>query len=372
MKIIQFVPSLRTGGAETLATNYAIEMSKLGHDVFCFVHDGDLGDSPNKSALLSSNVHIVFLSDRDRWYYKSNDFFSRAIRLNIRRHKITQTVEKINPDVIHFHITPFDVIWRIINTGTKATLFYTIHSELKSIFRDQNNLKLAKKAVAEHKITIIALHDRMKKECVDVLGDENSLCIKNGIDLNRFRKARLARNDYRIELGIAPDELVIGHVGSFAPVKNHEYLLKVFRAVINKRNNSRLLLVGEGSLKDRLIQTAKELGISDRIIWLEKRCDIPQLLSCMDVFVFPSRFEGYPLSVIEAQAVGVRCLVSANITDEVLVTNHIKKMSIELPPEAWGSEILNPSSYPSYSGIEDYDLKKIVKELIELYSGVQQ
>ena len=369
MTIIQFIPSLRTGGAETLATNYAVQMNKLGHDVYCLVYDGDFGDSPNKEKLLSSKVKIVFLSDRSQWYYKKNILISRIVRSIIRNHKIVQSIKSINPDIIHFHLIHFRTIWKIIRLNSRATLFYTIHSELKSVFRENKNLKLAQKAVAQKKIQIIALHERMRSDCINILGADNAVCINNGIELEKYNDIQKYRNIYRKKLGIELSDNVVGHIGSFLPVKNHEYLFHVFKCVLKERRDSWLLLIGEGRLKEELKALAVDLEIDKRIIWLEKRSDIPQLLSCMDIFVFPSKFEGYPLSVIEAQAAGIRCIVSDSITDEVFVTDHIKKMSINLPAESWSKEIISPSQYNKYHGIERYDLKQIVKQIIKLYGG---
>lgn len=369
MKIIHFVPSLRTGGAETIATNSAIEQKRLGQDVICLVYDGDYGDSPNKKALISSDIKICFLSDRKQWYYKSNNILYRIVRLLIRKHSIVKTIRQTKPDVVHFHLTPFITIYHIAKKFPRIHLYYTIHSEITSIFRDHKNVEYAKKTIKQGKITIIALHERMKEECAQLLDCPNVICINNGIDLQRFRVGS-ERENYRKKLGIKKQDFVVGHIGSLSPVKNHEYLFRVFHSVLQHRADAWLLLIGEGYLKEQLFNYSADIGIQDRIIWLEKRNDIPELLSCMDVFVFPSHYEGYPLAVIEAQAAGVRCLISDTITDEVLVTDHIKKMDISMPPDIWSEEILNPTQYKAYSGIESYDIKLVAKQLNKLYSGV--
>lgn len=368
MKIIQFVPSLRTGGAETLATNYALELKKKGHEVFCLVYDGDYENSPNKETLASSKVQLFFLSELGKWFYKSNNMVYRFVRSCVRKKNIIKTIWNIKPDVIHFHLTPFKLIYFIIKKYPKVHCFYTIHSEVKSIFKDPKNLRFAKKIVKNKKIQMIALHERMKDECSALLNDHTIVCINNGIDLDRFSCSN-DRQMIRKSLGMGCNDFVLGHIGSFSTVKNHAYLFRIFKQVLIKREDAWLLLIGDGYLKDKLIGEAKELGIYKRIIWLEKRRDIPELLSSMDVFVFPSYYEGYPLAVIEAQAAGVRCIISDTITPEVLVTDHIKMLSIESSPEVWCEEIINPSTYRPYSGIEKYDIHIVVEKLTKLYCG---
>lgn len=370
MRIIQFTQSLRTGGAETIATNYAISLNNISdNNVQLMVYDGFFEHTPNEKRLNDAGIPIFFVSDRSKWYYKTNDIIAKIIRLEIRDNNALLYIKKHNPDVIHFHSTPFELIEKISKRFPSIKLFYTVHTEVKRNFKDQRNFELAKKMISSGKITLIALHEQMRKDCNQIFGIDNTVVINNGIDCDGIRKAGKFRDRYRKQLGFSKCDLVIGHVGSFSPVKNHGYLLEIFKDVCEKRKSSRLLLIGSGNLKEKLQERAEELGISDKITWLENRVDIPELLSTMDVFVFPSLYEGLPLSVLEAEAAGLRVLMSSTITDQVLLTPNIKKMDIKSDPTVWAEEILHPTSYHNYSGLEAYDMRNVAKKVMRLYQG---
>lgn len=163
--------------------------------------------------------------------------------------------------------------------------------------------------------------------------------LKNAIDLEEYTYSGEARNLIRKEFGLA-DEFVVGHIGRFNKQKNHEFLLNIFKAIIQKQPNARLVLVGKGILEPEIKRKAKELGIDDKIIYTGLRKDIPQILSAFDVFVFPSLYEGMPNTVIEAQATGLPCIISDTITKEANVTNKVKYLSLYDNPEKWADNIL--------------------------------
>ena len=131
-----------------------------------------------------------------------------------------------------------------------------------------------------------------------------------GIDLEPFRTAP-SREEVRRELGIPADAPVVGHVGGFGPAKNHAFLLKVAVEVLKSRPEVRFLMVGDGPLRPQIETMARDLGIEKSVAFAGYRSDVPRLmLSAMDVFAFPSIAEGLGIALIEAQAAGLRCLVS--------------------------------------------------------------
>lgn len=135
------------------------------------------------------------------------------------------------------------------------------------------------------------------------------------------------------------EAFVVIHVGNMFPVKNHSFLLKVFVELIRARPNARLLLVGEDHMNGAVQKEAVGFGIEDKIIFLGVRSDVPDLLQAADVFVFPSFYEGFPGAVLEAQAAGLPCILSDSITDEICISDTIKRLSIKSPPEVWAKAI---------------------------------
>ena len=187
----------------------------------------------------------------------------------------------------------------------------------------------------------------------DMVDAGNVRIIPNAIDLKHFAFNEQIRDKIRQELGVS-NALVIGHVGSFRYAKNHEFLLDVFAQLVRILDNDegnqysmlhgmriRLLMLGKGPLMDEMKNKAEKLHIYDRCIFAGNKSNASEYYQAMDYFCFPSRYEGLPGSVIEAQAAGLQCLVSDAVTPEVNVTELVSMMSITSEPIDWARKILD-------------------------------
>lgn len=169
--------------------------------------------------------------------------------------------------------------------------------------------------------------------------------VPNAIDCGAFEYDGLRRQKIREELGLS-DKYVIGHVGRFHYAKNHEYLLQVFAALCRKgEKDYALLLLGEGGGMEAAEKQAKELGISDKVLFAGNKRNVYDYYQAMDYFVYPSRFEGLPGTVVEAQTSGLRCLMSDSICTEVMATELVQAMSIKESPEKWAEYIVDTQEY---------------------------
>lgn len=165
----------------------------------------------------------------------------------------------------------------------------------------------------------------------------------NAIDCEKFRFRPEVRERLRKEMGLE-GKFVIGHVGRFERQKNHEFLIEVFAEVHKKNENSVLLLIGDGSLKDPIRQKVIVLNLEEYVFFLGQRDDVADLLQTMDVFVLPSLYEGFPVSIVEAQANGLVCIASDLITRETLMTQlNNQLLSLEQPTSSWAVFLLNSS-----------------------------
>ena len=179
----------------------------------------------------------------------------------------------------------------------------------------------------------------------------------------------------RKQLGIGNDMFVVGHIGRFSKEKNHQFILKVFYEIIKVRSNAVLLLIGSGEEEDKVKDLAVELGIQNKVFFLGNREDIPELLNCMDVFFFPSLYEGLGIVLVEAQAAGVPCVVSSTVPDEVMLTKKIEKVDLNLPINEWVNKIIYPQKISNDNVDEkilDYDISRTLKELENLYRKERQ
>ena len=154
------------------------------------------------------------------------------------------------------------------------------------------------------------------------------------------------RKRVREEFGFSDDMLVIGHVGSFWAVKNHTFLVDVFSALVKKDVKAKLLLVGNGGRINEIREKSKSLGLYNKVIFTGVRTDIPDLMQAMDVFVFPSLYEGLGIALIEAQAAGLPCVVSDTIPQEAYLTDLVDSESLSAPAEKWAEKILAKRAIP--------------------------
>lgn len=164
--------------------------------------------------------------------------------------------------------------------------------------------------------------------------------INNAIDAKSYSFCEERRDQMREKLGIGVNVFVVGHVGRFNTVKNHTFLLDVFAAVHERNPDSRLLLVGDGDLRAEMEQKAERLGLLAYVIFTGIRSDVPDVMQAMDCFVFPSLYEGLPLTLIEAQAAGLPCIVSDGVPDECDKTGLVECISLREDAMVWADRIL--------------------------------
>jgi glycosyltransferase involved in cell wall biosynthesis len=198
-----------------------------------------------------------------------------------------------------------------------------------------------------------------------------------GVDLAPFQ---LAVNpvEVRAELGIPEDALVIGHVGALWEPKNHKFLVEVMAEVSRREPRTYLLLVGDGPLRPIITEQVAQSGLTEKVIFAGYRTDVPRLLrGAMDIFLFPSFFEGLGLALVEAQAAGLMCVFSDIVPQEAdVVSTLVRRLSLALPASAWAEEILAAReargiiSQPQALAIVEqspFNILTSVKELEEYY-----
>lgn len=163
--------------------------------------------------------------------------------------------------------------------------------------------------------------------------------LHNAIDTKIFTYNEMIRKQYRSGLGIE-DKYVIGHIGRFTKQKNHSFLLHVFSEVHKRNRNAVLLLVGDGELQKTIKEKVSYMKLEDSVIFLGVRQDVSELMDAMDLFLLPSLYEGMPNALVEAQAVGLPCIVADNVTRESDITGLVQYITLK-KPEEWVRKIIN-------------------------------
>ena len=177
--------------------------------------------------------------------------------------------------------------------------------------------------------------------------------INNAIDLEKFKFNKEIRNKIREKLNILEDTVLIGHIGRFVTQKNHEFLIEVFNDIYKGRKNSKLILIGQGNLKKKIVKKVEELGLKDNVIFTGQINNVSDYYNAMDIFILPSLYEGLPVVGIEAQANGLLCEFSTDMTKETKVLNTTRFISLKETPENWAKIILE--DYKNFKRKDSFD-----------------
>lgn len=205
---------------------------------------------------------------------------------------------------------------------------------------------------------------------------DNVSIVKNGICIDSYKFNEKVYFNKRRELGIQDNEIVICHIGRFVEQKNHEFLVEVIDKCVNK-NQIKVILIGKGPLETEIKKKIKKKGMESNYLFLGERQDVAELCIASDLYVFPSLYEGLPISVVEAQASGMYCLVSDKITKEIMITNNIKRLSLD--EKIWGEAIdlwinkFENNALNERSSVDinlEYDVRNSAKQIMKIYEQV--
>lgn len=194
-----------------------------------------------------------------------------------------------------------------------------------------------------------------------LFGNKDFYVVKNGFDVGKFQFKQDIRDRVRKELNVE-DKYVIGHIGRFNYQKNHKFLLDVFECIAKRRADAVLLLIGTGPDFEEVKNIINQHPFKHNIILYGETANPETMYMAMDAFAFPSRFEGLPVTLLEAQISGLFCVISDVITKEVILGNRVKTLSIYEKPEKWADEL---AINKSQDRRQFYD---VVKTQIEKYN----
>lgn len=370
-KVLEFVYYLFDGGAETLVKQYCLMLDKTEFTPIVLTLYPK-NDSAVYKELVEAGIKIYNV-------YPKRDFLYRVINKCIGRFyfrfRIRQIIRKESIDVIHCHTAVLRYIKYAQRHLNNINLLYTCHSTLDRYFSGhvKKEYEAASYLLHHNDMQMIALHDDMRNELNKLFSINSTVVIRNGIDLNRYRDDHKTREKVRKELGIPESAFVVGHVGRFFEPKNHEFLIKVFVEIKKIRADAFLLMIGDGILRNDIERKLHENGLDDSYMILSNRNDVPELLTAMDTFIFPSKVEGFGIALIEAQAAGLKCVTSTAVPDAACLTSLVEKKSLEDLPLEWCEAALKqrPTNW-NKDKLNQYDMQREIRKLEDLYrkSGV--
>lgn len=364
LKVIHFIPGLTMGGAETLVKDYALglDRSKFTVIILCSIKWG----SSYETILADAGIRVVYIND----YIKNRprNLIKRLI-IQYNRYRFVKKFFLLeNPDILHVHL---GLLRYVKFANPKCKIFYTVHNISNWVWgKNKKEEKAARWLLRNSNFHFITLHKEMKISIDNYFGINDSLILNNGIDFEHF-KIQSNSAELKKKLHIPENSFIIGHVGRFVNQKNHLSLVDIFCEVIKRNQDAFLLMIGDGELKRKVSEKLESYGLQNNYLILSNRTDIPELMRMMNVFVFPSFFEGLGIVLIEAQVSKLKCIVSENVPVAAKVSNLIKFKSLSETAKSWAEDIVT-FSVPviEYYGIEDWDMKNVIKTLESFYEKI--
>lgn len=369
IRILHVLGNTQLGGAESRIMDLYRQMDRSKIQFDFLVHTQEAGYFDKEIQRLGGRIYRV---PRFRLY----NYFSyrRAVRHFFAVHHEFQMVQG--------HITSTAGIYLPIakRMGIPMTAAHArsagVDQGIKGILTRFMRRNLDKKADYLFTCSEIAGISVFGRKAVE---QGKTIFIANAIDTEAFGYDERVHQRLREELGISDRTCVIGHVGRFHYAKNHAYLLQVFARLCQKETEQKeeapsyiLLLLGEGAGMESIKKLADEWKIRDRVLFLGNRSNVNEYYQAMDYFVYPSRFEGLPGTIVEAQCAGLQCLMSDSICQEAAVTELVKTMSITEEPGKWAEEIIKNAEYERKSRAVEmaeagFDVKVQAEAMMQFY-----
>ena len=360
IRVLQMTASLFRGGSQNMIVNLykAIDKNKIQFDFI--VDHPELNDLQETVESLGAKVYVMpkfkgsNLSEvKKAW----NDFF----------------VEHPEYKIIHSHSRSYASIY--LKIAKKYGLKTIIHSHntsngkgLKAKIKDSLQYNL--RNVADYFIGC-SLNAGKWLFGENIVNSDRFFILNNAIDASKFKFESSIREEYRKQLGIENNKVYI-QVGEFNEQKNHKFTIELFSKLIEKEKNAILLLVGTGEYFDSIKKLTNELGLSDKVMFLGRRDDVNKLLMASDCYLMPSNFEGLSLAAIEAQASGIKCLLSDKVSKDVNITDNCEFLSLDI--DTWINVCINldSSRKETYNQIVNmgYDVNSTAKWLEDFYLSI--
>lgn len=364
-KLLVVIQHLRRGGVELAAINFASNLNKEKYSITYYLVDvQNYHDESLEKELLASGAKIIKVSHSEHGYIKGY-FHAKKI------------ISGGKYDIVHSHVMFFSGIIAAAAKRCGVKKIVT-HSHGTKWNHKENAIFKAYKAVMRKLINKNATHILA---CSEAAGEylygkkeykKRGIFVPNGIDCSAYAYNETVRREVRNEFGIGNGEILIGHIGTIYKIKNQVFLVEIFAEMLKTAPDSHLLLAGERADDGPVLQKAKELGIENKIIFTGQRSDVSRLLQGFDIMIFPSLYEGLPVSLIEAQAAKLPCLISTAVTNEVAFNKSTAFMSLSDPAAKWGEKAFelikaNRNETDITSLVNNFDIHKATEILNKIY-----
>ena len=360
IKVLHVFNQLNQGGIEHVVINWLKNKHNDDIEFHFAMTSGTRGLLDDEVTKLGGKIHYFTNGSKSFFNVKKN---------------LDQIISEYGPfNVVHSHIYfSSGMILKIASDAGVPIRIAHAHDTFKG---EQQSLKRKLfESIMRHEINKYATYKFGVSEdaCNHVFGsmDDHTYIVNTGINLDDYKFNQKFRDVLRNELGYSNKNKVIVHIGRFEDQKDHNYLVDVFNLLTDVNDGYRLLLVGNGTLKERIKNKINELGLSNYVTFLENRNDIPRILMAADIFVMPSKYEGLPVVLVEAQGTGIPCIISDKITSDAVLQRNVVVLSKD-NKELWCQKIQSTNLTrinfdETKNRLQNFDIKKITKFVIAKY-----
>ncbi len=375
--------------------DYSLEKIKVLHTKAVLSSDGSTAFLLNLATELKDEVQFDFLLYRQEgndWAWKFEELGSQIYYRSVKRHNsILKRFERLKLYSRFFRDHPYAVIHIDTDNVERCDVLFCawLHKVQKRIYHshssgceDEGRLikfpvyrKFLKFLIARLATDMLACSTEAAKWMFPIRCLPDVKLIKNGIYTDRFRYNQEERLKIRAQYRLQ-NCYVIGCVARFVETKNHAFLIDIFEEIAKNEKSARLILVGDGKLKEDIQIKADDLHLSEKIFFVGSTNKVADFMSAMDIYVMPSLFEGLGMVFIEAQTSGLYCIASDNVPKEADINNRMKFLSLNELPRIWKEEILSAKSKDNLSFREEawkdvvvagYDIRDTSQQLLKIY-----
>lgn len=330
-KVLHVFANLNIGGAETRTIELIKKLDRSKFDIHFLVHNIEKGFYEFELDSLEMPVHHL---------RKTSFFGLMGLLLDL------DNFFRVNKyDIIHNHITSYGALHHYYAYKNKINIRIA-HSRSNRF--GNGFFKNIMRFIISYPIRYLSTHRlAVTKEAGELIfGNKEFFVLKNTIDDSKYKKNLEFRNSFRKRYNISDETILLGHIGRFTREKNHKFIIKLLKRLLEEKENYCLVLVGDGKLRDNIAIKTKKMGIQDKVIFINKVDNSVEVLNGIDVLIFPSLYEGLPGVLLEAQAIGCPVIFSSKITKEAIVSN--KAYRIPLNQNEWirSVDLVIKSIYP--------------------------
>lgn len=359
--VLHVVGGMDIGGIENMLMTILPYMNDEKIKFSFAVHGDKIGVHEKKIKELGGNVYHL-----PKFYGINIIFYIRAWMNLLKEHGEFK--------IVHGHMTPTASIYLLL---AKKYGRITIAHSHNSDRRSGNFLHRSIKFIMEYPLRYISDYFMGCSSAAakflfgnKILQNSRYMLWRNAIETDKFIFNNDKREKYREKLRLH-DEILIGHSGRLTYQKNQIFLLRVFSAFHKIKPNSKLLLLGEGNLHEKISNYIRDLDLQDSVIMLGAVNNPSDYLSAMDIFCLPSRWEAFGVSLLEAQVNGLPCLASDCVQKECMISDGLELCSLKHDPQVWAERLLglNRKKVNHISG-NPYDVKSVAREVSDFYRKI--